>query len=229
MTYNKNEQKGFSLVEIIVALAILSISTSVSIPIITRNRWQMDVDRYATQLESGVYGLRARLGSRKTSCSIIFPAKFSFLEPQVITEFSQGLNISSFNCCDSEISSLVNDQDCEFGHPGHQLSEITGRPLDNLRLVQTESTPESQNVRVAVSTTNFGFTPPGTTAEAETLTFLICHQRSTSKANPTSCIAGQNRLSIRCVQIDGTGSVERGRWVNQAGNSLVNNGHCQAT
>lgn len=229
MTSNKIDQEGFSLVEIIIALAILATSMAITVPIIARNSSQVEVDLYATQLESGLYGLRAKLGSRKTSCSMIFPTKFSFLEPKIITEFSQGMNTSGFSCCDSEISSLINDPDCALGYPGHQLSKITGRPLDNLRLVQTESTQESENVRVAVSTTNFGFTPPGTTAEAGTLTFLICHQKSTSKVNPTSCIPGKNRLRIRCVQIDGTGSVERGRWVNQAGNSAVKNGRCQAT
>ena len=229
MTFDKQSETGFSLVEVIVALAILTSSTAVTVPIIARNRWQVDVDRYATQLESGLYSLRAKLGSRKTSCSMTFPSEFRFLEPAMITEFSQGKNSTSFNCCDSEISSLINDEDCAVGHPGHQLSEITKRPLDNLRIVQTESTPESENVRVAVSTTNFGFTPPGTTAEAGTLTFLICHQKSTSDADPTSCIPGKNRLNIQCVQIDGTGSVERGRWLNQAESAVVKNGRCKTS
>ena len=229
MTFNKQSETGFSLVEVIVALAILTTSTALTVPIIARNRWQVDVERYATQLESGLYSLRAKLGSRKTSCSMTFPSEFNFLEPAKITEFSQGTNSTSFNCCDSEISSLINDQDCAVGHPGHQLSEITKRPLDNLRIVQTESTPESKNVRVAVSTRNFGFTPPGTTAEAGTLTFLICHQRAASAGSPTECVPGQNRLSIRCVQIDGTGAVERGRWIQSTGSSDISNGMCQAT
>lgn len=229
MTCNKNDQKGFTLLEIIVALVIFTISTAVTVPVITRNHWKVDIDRYTTQLESGLYGLRAKLGARKTSCLITFQSAYNFLKPEEITEYSQGSNTSDFSCCDSEISSLINDPDCESGHPGHQLSAITGRPLDNLRLVQTESTPESQNVRVAVSTTNFGFTPPGTTAEAGTLTFLICHEKSASEANPTSCIPGKNRLNIQCVQIDGTGSVERGRWLNQNESAVVKNGRCKTS
>ena len=229
MTFNKKIKTGFSLIEVIVALAILTTSTAITVPIISRNRWQVDVDRYATQLESGLYSLRAKLGSKKTSCSMIFPSDFLFLEPAKITEFSQGTNSTRFNCCDSEISSLINDQDCVVGHPGHQLSEITKRPLDNLRIVQTESTSESKNVRVAVSTRNFGFTPPGTTAEAGTLTFLICHQQAASAGNPTDCVPGQKRLSIRCVQIDGTGAVERGRWIQPTGSSDISSGTCQAT
>ena len=77
MTSNKIDQEGFSLVEIIIALAILTTSMAITVPIIARNSSQVEVDRYATQLESGLYGLRAKLGSRKTSCSMIFPTKFS--------------------------------------------------------------------------------------------------------------------------------------------------------
>lgn len=229
MTCNKFKKNGFSLVEIIIVLAILTTSTAVTVPILTRNRWQVDIDRYATQIEAGLYGLRAKLGARKTSCVMTFPAKFQFLSPIKITEFSQGKSTTLFSCCDSEISSLINDPDCILGHPGHQLSNITGRQLDNLRLVQKESTPESKNVRIAVSTTNFGFTPPGTTAEAGTLTFLICHQQAASEANPRNCIPGQNKLGISCVQIDGTGAVERGRWIKQASGSAISSGRCVAT
>ena len=66
-------------------------------------------------------------------------------------------------------------------------------------------------------------------AEAGTLTFLICHQRAASAVNPTDCVPGQNRLSIRCVQIDGTGAVERGRWIQPTGSSDISSGECQAT
>lgn len=229
MTFNKHRETGFSLIEVIVAATILVTSAAVTVPIIARNRWQVDVDRYATQLESGLYSLRAKLGSRKTSCLMEFPSEFRFLEPAMITEFSQGTNSTSFNCCDSEISGLINDPDCDVGHSGHLLSEITNRPLDNLRIVQTESTPESKNVRVAVSTINFGFTPPGTTAEAGTLTFLVCHQRAALTGNPTICVPGQNQLNIRCVKIDGTGAVERGRWIQPSGSSDISKGLCQAT
>ena len=99
MTCNKHSQKGFSIVEIIVAFAILTISMAVTVPVITRNRWKVDVDSYATQLETGLYSLRAKLGSRKTSCSITFPEKYKFLEPKKITEFSQGVSTTSFSCC----------------------------------------------------------------------------------------------------------------------------------
>ncbi len=229
MTCNNNKQQGFSLVEMIVALAILSTATAVTVPIVARNRWQVDVDRYASQLESGIYGLRAKLGSRKTSCSMMFPAANSFRTPETITEFNQGKNTTDFKCCDSEISQLIDDPGCVEGYAGNKLSEITGRPLDNLRLVQKESAPESQHVRVAVSTRDFGFTPPGTTANAGTLTFLICHQKALSKGDPTNCIPDQERLSIRCVQIDGTGAIERGTWINDTSSADSSNGRCRAT
>ena len=229
MTYNRRSQNGFGLVEVVVAASIFAISMATTVPMITRNHWKSDIDRYTNQLEAGLYSLRAKLGSRKTSCSINFPKTYQFLEANKITEFSQGVNRTSFNCCDSEISSLINDPDCEVGHPGYQLSDITRRQLDNLRLVQTESTPESEKVRIAVSTTDFGLTPPGTTAEAGTLIFLVCHQQALSKSNLNNCIDGQNRLRIGCVQIDGTGVIKKGLWMRQEGTPSISNGRCQAT
>ena len=68
MTCNNKNEDGFSLIEVIVALVIVIIATATTVPVITRNRWQVDVDRYTTQLETGLYALRAKLGSRKTSC-----------------------------------------------------------------------------------------------------------------------------------------------------------------
>jgi len=237
MTCNNKNEDGFSLIEAIVALVIVTIATAATVPVITRNRWQVDVDRYTTQLETGLYALRAKLGSRKTSCSITFPEGFNFLEPKQITEFSKGENSGTdFKCCDSEIAKLIDDPECLVEQDAYKISDITGRLLDNLRLVQTESTPESKNVRIAfVSTkektdedkTDFGFTPPGTTAEAGSLAFLICHKRSISESNPTTCIDNQNKLSIRCITIDGTGTIERGTWITSADKIVKADGYCK--
>ena len=128
-----------------------------------------------------------------------------------------------------EISKLINDPECSNGAPGYSLSTLTGRDQDNLRMVQYESTPESKSVRVAVSTTNFGFTPPGTTLNAEQITFLICHEQSLSPNDSTACVADQKKLDIRCVQIDGTGEVAGGIWKLEEATSPIHSGSCTTT
>ena len=228
MTFNKHKEEGFSLIEMIVALVIFTTSTALTVPIITRNRWQADVDRYALQLESGLYSLRAKLGSRKTSCNIEFPATFSFQHPNTLIEFSKGQNTATFSCCDSQISQLINDPQCTIGHAGNLLSEITANPLDNLRLVQQESTPEAEHVRVAVSDTQFGFTPPGMTAESKELTFLICHEKAMGGITSGDvCIPNKGKLSIRCIQINGSGSLLKGTWTVPTATSPISSGECK--
>lgn len=227
----KNKANGFTLIEMVVALSLLSIATAATVPTIARNRWQKDVDGYAIKLESGLLDLKAKLGKQKTSCEIEFPTAYSFQTPENLIEFSQQSsgNTTTMQCCNSEISQLTNDPDCSDGAPGYSLSALTGRDQDNLRMVQFESTPESKSVRVAVSTTKFGLTPPGTTLNAEQITFLICHERSLSPNNSATCITDQNQLNIRCVQIDGTGEVTSGIWKLEQPTSPIRSGSCTTT
>ena len=227
----KNKTNGFTLIEMVVALSLLSIATAATVPTIARNRWQKDVDGYAIKLESGLLDLKAKLGKQKTSCEIEFAKAYSFQTPENLVEFSQQSsgNATTMQCCNSEISQLTNDPDCSNGAPGYSLSTLTGRDQDNLRMVQFESTPESKSVRVAVSTTNFGFTPPGTTLNAEQITFLICHEQSLSPDDSATCVADKNRLDIRCIQIDGAGEVASGIWKLKEPTSPIHNGLCTTT
>ena len=114
----KNKESGFTLIEMLVALAVLGVVTTTTVPIISRSRWQGEVDRYALLLESGLYQLRAKLATNKTSCKIDFPAAFKFLPPEDIVEFNQNSanNSTKFMCCDSVISELTSDPDCENGY-----------------------------------------------------------------------------------------------------------------
>ena len=224
----KKINQGFTLTEMVVTMALLTASTAITVPMITRNRGQGDVDRYTYALESGLLNLKAKLGQTKTNCMIAFPTTFSFQNPENLVEFSQGKNgQTSMQCCNSEISKLSNDTDCMNGHPGYRLSELTGKAQDNLRLVQQESTPASKVVRVAVSKKDFGFTPPGTTANLDTITFLICHQRAATTAAPTSCILNQNKLSIGCVQMNGAGEITKGTWELANETSPMSSGSCK--
>lgn len=226
----KKTNKGFTLIEMVVTMALLAASTAITVPMITRNRGQGDVNRYVHSLESGLLSLKAKLGQTKTNCEISFPATFTFQKPETLVEFSQGKNEqTSMQCCNSEISQKTNDPDCLTGYPGNRLGELTGQAQDNLRLVQQESTPASKQVRVAVSKTDFGLTPPGTTANLDTITFLICHEQAASTDAPTSCIPSQNKLSIGCVEINGAGEITKGTWALANPESSVSSGSCRKT
>ena len=68
----KFKSAGFSLLELLVGMVIITIGLSVAIPSYVRNMRQGEVDRYTQQLEAGFFGLRAKLGQQKTSCTLNF-------------------------------------------------------------------------------------------------------------------------------------------------------------
>ena len=117
----KNKKDGFTLIEMVVTVSLLSIATAATVPMITRNRWQGDIETYAYKLESGLLDLKAKLGKQKTSCLIEFSSAYSFQTPDNLVEFSQSSsgNTTTMQCCNSEISHLANDPDCSTGAPGY--------------------------------------------------------------------------------------------------------------
>ena len=68
----KNHQKGFTLLELIIGMVIVTIGLTTVLPSYIRNMRQGNVDRYTQQLEAGFFGLRAKLGQQKTSCTLRF-------------------------------------------------------------------------------------------------------------------------------------------------------------
>ena len=68
----KSKAAGFSLVVLLVGMVIITIGLSAAIPSYLRNMRQGEVDRFTQQLEAGFFGLRAKLGQQKTSCTLNF-------------------------------------------------------------------------------------------------------------------------------------------------------------
>ena len=68
----RSQQSGFNLLELIVAMLIIGVVSSFSIPAFQRSMVQGQVDRYMQNLESGLFQLRARMGIIEISCDINF-------------------------------------------------------------------------------------------------------------------------------------------------------------
>ena len=227
----KRSTKGFTLIEMVITVALLAIATASTVPIITRILAQGEVDRYRQQIETGLFSLKAKLSAKKTSCPVEFASTFKFEEPKNIIEFSQNsaTNQTTFECCDSEIDQLLANDGCVTTlQPGHKISDLTNNPLDNLRLVSLESTPESKRVRIAIAgpSKSFGFTPAGTTSNASSLTFLVCHEQSLDADDPFNCAPERNNISMRCLSINGTGGIKHGTWKVPSAASPVSSGSC---
>ena len=205
----KSKSAGFSLLELLVGMVIITIGLSAAIPSYLRNMRQGEVDRYTQQLEAGFFGLRAKLGQQKTSCTLNFDQNGlnNFAAPADLVEMQD--HPERIECCNSDIEAAGRSSGCAYGPEiGTLLAE--GSSGDerakiirdrSLRLLDREGTPESEVVEVSVNLASYELTPPGTSTMSDDLIFLI---RSTNTE--------EERLRTRCLQISGTGTIVRASW-----------------
>ena len=198
MLYNhqlkrSTKNRGFTLVELLVTTAIITLGAAVSIPNFLRNARQAEVDRYTQTVETGLFSLRAKLGTTKSSCQLSFSAPGQFLKPWQVLEFKQPsgavAGLDRIECC--------NSKDGCINGPGY-------------RMVQREGTKETEAVEVAVNQSDFMMTPPGTSAEVGNLTVLIRSKDWNQDSLQDS--QGNSRLLTRCIDVSGSGSISRGTW-----------------
>ena len=204
-----SKSAGFSLLELLVGMVIVSISLSAAIPSYVRNMRQKEVDRYTQQLEAGFFGLRAKLGQQKTSCTLNFDQNglSNFVTPADLVEMQD--HPERIECCNSDIEAAGQSSGCAYGPEIGTLlaKDSSGAEKEkiirdrSLRLLDREGTPESDAVEVSVNLASYELTPPGTSTMSDDLIFLI---RSTNTK--------EQRLRTRCLQISGTGTIVRASW-----------------
>ena len=204
-----SKSAGFSLLELLVGMAIITISLSATIPSYMRNMRQGEVDRYTQQLEAGFFGLRAKLGQQKTSCTLNFDTSGlnNFAAPADLVEMKD--HPERIECCNSDIEAAGQSSGCAYGPEIGTLlaKDSSGAEKEkiirdrSLRLLDREGTPESDAVEVSVNLASYELTPPGTSTMSDDLIFLI---RSTNTK--------EQRLRTRCLQISGTGTIVRASW-----------------
>ena len=214
----KTRTAGFSLLELLVGMVIITIGLSAAIPSYLRNMRQGEVDRYTQQLEAGFFGLRAKLGQQKTSCTLNFDQSGlnNFTAPANLVEMKN--HPERIECCNSDIEAAGRSSGCAYGPEiGTLLAQGSSKSEKNkiirdrsLRLLDREGTPESQAVEVSVNLASYELTPPGTSTMSNDLIFLI---RSTNRE--------EQRLRTRCLQISGTGTIVRANW-DSSSSSCVN-------
>ena len=205
----KSKSAGFSLLELLVGMVIITIGLTAAIPSYMRNMRQGEVDRYTQQLEAGFFGLRAKLGQQKTSCTLNFDQNGlnNFAAPADLVEMQD--HPERIECCNSDIEAAGRSSGCAYGpeigtllaagSSGDERAKIIRDR--SLRLLDREGTPESDAVEVSVNLASYELTPPGTSTMSDDLIFLI---RSTNTK--------EQRLRTRCLQISGTGTIVRASW-----------------
>ena len=196
-------------------MLIITIGVSSAVPSYLRTMRQGEVDRYTQQLEAGFFGLRAKLGRQKSSCTLRFENADlnNFMPPADLVEMSN--NPERLECCNSEIRAAGEASGCAYGT---EIGELLAKSENDdkekysikrnrsLRLMEEEQTPESKLVEISVNLATYELTPPGTSTMTNDLIFLI---RSKNTED--------DRLETRCLQISGTGTIYSASW-NQASN-----------
>ena len=205
----KSKSAGFSLIELLVGMVIVTIGLTAAIPSYMRNMRQGEVDRYTQQLEAGFFGLRAKLGQQKTSCTLNFDTNGlnNFAPPADVVEMKE--HPERIECCNSDIEAAGRSSGCAYGPEIGTLlaKDSSGAEKEkiirdrSLRLLDREGAPESDAVEVSVNLESYELTPPGTSTMSDDLIFLI---RSTNTE--------EERLRTRCLQISGTGTIVRASW-----------------
>ena len=108
-------EAGFTLVELLVGVAIISIGASSAIPSLYKQFQQSSVDSYTQKLESGLNQIKANMISRQSSCVIRFPLQAS-QEPGVAPSQLDNLIVNEEVKVDEEAESQTSLQVARYIH-----------------------------------------------------------------------------------------------------------------
>ena len=226
----RNKSKGFTLLEMVVAAAIIATTIGWSIPNYLRTTKQGEVDRYNRTIETGFQNLQENLRSTRTTCIFQFNNPNTWRRPDQILELNSFAVLDSYGnpkldeddnpiievedderlrCCNSELKHQTGEE-CPTIEKIRQ-NPNTSSAAKSLRFVVKQNTPDSQKVQVAVDAPSFAMTPPGSNAETSPLTFMV---RSIN-------INQYPELKTRCMRITGSGVLKRGTW-----NGTLASGSC---
>ena len=201
MKYNpqKSNKSGFTLLELIVVISIISLTLAWALPQFKRRMDKSSVQTFTQALVSGLYSLRARQGTDGSGCDIGFSSKYNFNNGNTFGSAKDIFELNHLNgkqrderlkCCDSA--------QC-WNEPG----DLTwAKPY---RFLNLEGSPSSERVELQVSSERYELSPPGTSAIAEPLVILV---RSINW-NQDSL----RPLPTQCVEVTSNGVVRKGTWV----------------
>ena len=196
----KIEKTGFTLLELIVVISIISLTLTWALPQFTRRINQSSVKTFTQTLVSGFYSLRARQGTDGSGCDIGFSSKYNFNNTNTFGSAKDLFELNHLNSKDRDKRLKCCDSAQCWNEPGNLT---WAKPY---RFLNLEGSPSSKKVELQVSKDSYELSPPGTSAIAEPLVILV---RSIDW-NQDSL----RPLPTQCIEVTSNGVVRQGKWRN---------------
>ena len=191
---------AFTLIELIVAIIIISLTISWALPQFQRRIAQQQTKSFAQTLVSNLYALRARQGADGTGCELGFDGEYNFNNTTKFGTVRDLLDLNHLSveergkrlkCCDSAECWLESKAD-SWKKP--------------YRFLKLEGTAISEEIELQVSANNYELSPPGTSSTAQPFNFLIRSRRWNQDP--------KRPLKTLCVEISSNGIIHKGSWNN---------------
>ena len=199
---NKAEhENAFTLIELIVAIIIVSLTVCWALPQFQRRIAQQQTKSFAQTLVSNLYALRARQGADGTGCELGFNHKYNFNNSSEFGTVRDLLDLNHLSveergkrlkCCDSA--------ECWM----ESKADSWKRPY---RFLKLEGTAISKEIELQVSAGNYELSPPGTSSTAQPFNILIRSRRWNQDP--------KRPLKTLCVEISSNGIIRKGSWNNK--------------
>ena len=190
----KKNNEGFTLVECLIVLVLISLALAWSIPNLRRQLIRQSVNNYVLRIEAGLQALRMKQAVVKTGCEMNFPSDaLTIVGPQSISKFrSPEDTIEVAKLTPTEKQNRLNCSD---------------NPLINqgFRFLDSEQGRGTEDVELSFSRSEFIISPPGTSDDGGSLIILVRAKQHASL---------QPKLPIRCVEFSPNGLSRMGDWEN---------------
>ena len=185
----KRCSNGFTLMEMIVVVAIIGTTTTWALPQFKRSYEQGKVDRYTQNLESGLFNLKKRLQKSSKKCTF-----FGDIGEGLVNTYNDPDKLIELNQLETKRTNFL---DCIIDDRDSGIESKTP-----FRFLQREGTSDKNNVEISTSAKAYKLNNLGANAEGKDITFRI-------RSNQWN---GDRRLHTRCIVFSGNGHLYRGTW-----------------